>query len=762
MVDRTKRFWALMNSQVSVDTLSSLLGLPRGRDRGAHDTHADEVLELAAQEARRRGKRIEDVLAEMGFEVEPELGAHRGDQRDKSNLLAALQWSAPVPELAEDDDARFTDPPLPAGSVERLRELFPDLAAEELDPILAALSPSVGGVSEKLRVLRAASPERLARAAADAGDTLAWWEALIHHGVAPELLAEVLRTEPGVPPRAASPELGSFREHLLDAGALSWPDAKAAVKLAAGRGGSYLTAAVDAGTLQTEALFEAIVAYAGATPLGAVGAEPDDAWLSRFPVGWVRAFGSVPVAIEGETVVVAAAFPLAGVLLARLEGAIGAPVVARLARPAELEALCRRHLDRHAALRPEGTPSTLPMVSSDGRHEAELRAAITRQSAVEVVRKLVEGALAARATDIHLEPVGDAGRVRYRIDGILHEVLRFGRDLHEEVIARMKILADLDITERRRPQDGHISIEIHDKPYDLRIATVPARGGEKLAVRVADAGRGIVSLEQLGMAETQLQLFRRLIERPYGMVLATGPVGSGKSTTLYACLSAMDRKVRQVVSIEDPVEVQIEDVNQVEVNYRIGFDFVVGLRALLRQDPDAILVGEIRDDETAKIAVRASMTGLMVFSTLHTNDAVGAITALRNFNMPSHLVASALQGVIAQRLLRKLCEDCRSISRSKRQAQDMLGVDDLPKGFRHYVGKGCPACMNTGYVGRTGVFELLAVDRSIRDMILEEAAERTVREYALEHGMVTLQQDALEKVQKGITSAEEYRRVLRF
>jgi type II secretory ATPase GspE/PulE/Tfp pilus assembly ATPase PilB-like protein len=242
-------------------------------------------------------------------------------------------------------------------------------------------------------------------------------------------------------------------------------------------------------------------------------------------------------------------------------------------------------------------------------------------------------------------------------------------------------------------------------------------------------------------------------------------VGSGKTTTLYSCLSEIDRSRRQVVSIEDPVEIELGGVNQVEVNYQLGFDFVVGLRALLRQDPDVILVGEIRDDETAKIAVRASMTGLLVFTTLHTNDSTGAITALRNFQIPSHLIANSLQGSIAQRLLRKLCPHCKvqvSAQSAKKVTPEMLGLESLPKNFRHFMGKGCKSCFNTGYTGRSGVFEILTVDRTVRDMILDDASERSIRDYAVEHGLESLQTDGLEKVIQGVTSVEEFQRVLRF
>ena len=248
---------------------------------------------------------------------------------------------------------------------------------------------------------------------------------------------------------------------------------------------------------------------------------------------------------------------------------------------------------------------------------------------------------------------------------------------------------------------------------------------------------------------------------PFGMILATGPVGSGKTTTLYSCLNEVDRTQRHVMSIEDPVEFTLEGANHVEVNYAIGFDFVQGLRALLRQDPDTILIGEIRDEETAKIAVRASMTGLMVYSTLHANDATGAVTTLRNFHIPSHLISSATRGVVAQRLLRKICDRCKVPYTMTEQDLHVLGMEKLPD-FQPYRGAGCSACFHTGYSGRTGAFEIFHVDETARNLILEDAPERVIRAHAIARGMHTLQQDGIRKIAEGVTTVEEFHRVLRF
>ena len=384
-------------------------------------------------------------------------------------------------------------------------------------------------------------------------------------------------------------------------------------------------------------------------------------------------------------------------------------------------------------------------------------------SAVQFVKALFERAVETRATDIHIEPASGETRIRLRIDGICHDMQRVTGNLATEVVARIKVLAELDITERRQAQDGHIPFSIEGRPFDLRVATIPSRHGEKVAIRVADCGRTITQLPQIGLSDVVLRTLRDLASKPFGMVLATGPVGSGKTTTLYACLGEIDRTRRHVMTIEDPIEIELDRTVQVEVNYSIGFDFVTGLRAILRQDPDVVLLGEVRDEETARIAVRASMTGLMVYSTLHANDSTGAITTLRNFNIPSHLIAGSLQGVIAQRLLRRICPSCRVPDETAAAtAASTLGLDELPANFAAWRGAGCASCLGTGYFGRIGVFEIFRIDNRVRDMILENASERALRDHSVSAGMVTLQEDGLRKIMDGITTIEEFRRVLRF
>ncbi len=767
MGERNSKFWDLMKSEVSLETLTNVLGLPAGKGPGGSssplDSHADEVLEYAMTEAKRRNKDLSEVLGEMGFNVEqpalpsqppPPMDAKKDDGAKTFTVYKKTVHKSVAPAPRASQLPQSGDPG------ERMMDVLSPMDAEDVMAILDGLHPDRGEMKSKLAYLRLVNDHRIREAEADARHGGCWWKSLLDAGVPADDLAELARSEPYFPP--ADVDGRSFREYLLDHDLLIWKNSKAATQQARELRRSYLEVAVDAGFVDKTQLMDAMIEFSGCERAPSVAINVDVELLGAFPIGWVQAFRVVPVARTEDHVVVAAPFQMQGKLLARLETELGAPVRVQLADEATIKKLQAKHLDRWGT-EVEPSVNEEPAASRMAEeHHAQLRAAITQQSAVELVRKLVEGALQARATDIHLEPCGGTARVRYRIDGILHEVLSLESTLYDEVVARIKILADLNITERRLPQDGHIHLVIHDKPYDMRIASIPAKGGEKLAIRLADAGRGITSLEQLGLSKPAMDKLAGLNEKPFGMVLATGPVGSGKTTTLYSCLGEIDRVKRQVVSIEDPVEIELAGTNQVEVNYDIGFDFSTGLRALLRQDPDVILVGEIRDEETAKIAVRASMTGLLVLSTLHTNDSTGAVTALRNFHIPSHLIANSLQGVVAQRLLRQLCPHCKGPSRIKKDVAASLGLSALPRAFKHFQGKGCKSCFNTGYAGRTGVFEIFTVDRPVRDMILEQASERAIRDYAIENGMDTLQQDGLQKVGQGVTSVEEFKRVLRF
>lgn len=375
---------------------------------------------------------------------------------------------------------------------------------------------------------------------------------------------------------------------------------------------------------------------------------------------------------------------------------------------------------------------------------------------VKLVSTVIEGAVNSGATDIHLDPQEPEMRVRYRIDGVLHDVMSIPRDIENAVVSRLKILSDIDITETRHPQDGHISMDIGDAEYDVRVATLPTFLGERVVLRLLDQSAVLAGIGDLGLEADDEKRLARVIEQPYGMILVTGPTGSGKTTTLYSCLNEKDVMTDSIVTLEDPVEYQLSGINQVQIETDIDLTFANVLRASLRQDIDVLLVGEIRDPETARIAIRASMTGHLVFSTLHTNDAPEAIATLRNMDIPSYLISSALTAIVAQRLVRCICPECRTSFAASKTLVKSLGLPDSTK--RLYRGKGCESCHHTGTKGRTGIFEVLEITPPVRRMIAENDGPDNIAKAAK---LKTMAERCRMKVKDGIVAPEEFLRVIR-
>ncbi len=379
---------------------------------------------------------------------------------------------------------------------------------------------------------------------------------------------------------------------------------------------------------------------------------------------------------------------------------------------------------------------------------------------IKLVNVLIEEALRRRASDIHVEPLEHKFRIRYRIDGVLHEIQGPPKRLQGSIISRLKIMAGMDIAEKRLPQDGRIKLILEKKELDLRVSTLPAIHGESVVMRILDKSGFMVGLEDMGLLPENKKDFEKLINLPNGMILVTGPTGSGKTTTLYATLSHINQKERKVITIEDPVEYQLDGINQVQVKPQINLTFASGLRSMLRQAPDIIMVGEIRDLETAEIAVQSALTGHLIFSTLHTNDAAGAVTRLVDMGIKPYLVASTVQCVMAQRLVRTVCPSCRQAYAPSQEEISMLSLNPGQlKGFELYKGKGCAACNNTGYKGRMGIYELLVMNDTIRELVLENVSSTVLCRKAMDMGMHTLKQDGMEKVKKGYTTIEEVLRV---
>jgi type II secretion system protein E len=379
---------------------------------------------------------------------------------------------------------------------------------------------------------------------------------------------------------------------------------------------------------------------------------------------------------------------------------------------------------------------------------------------VRLVNLLLIEALDSRASDVHLEGYQDGLRVRYRIDGVLQPAPSPPPQLTAAVISRLKIMADLDIAERRLPQDGRIRLRLQNRQVDVRVSTVPTLRGESVVLRLLDKERGRISLRELGMAADTLELFREVISRPHGIVLATGPTGSGKTTTLYAALEMLHTGREKILTVEDPVEYELPGVPQVPVNEKVGVTFAGALRALLRQDPDIMLVGEIRDPETAQIATQAALTGHLVLSTLHTNDAPTALTRLLDLDVAAYLVASTVDAVLAQRLVRRICPHCKTATTPDHTATRRLDVEALGLA-RVWRGTGCDRCRQTGYIGRIGIYELLVMDNDLRAELQQRRGSEELRALAVEKGMRTLQEDGLRLVREGVTTLSEVLRVAR-
>jgi type IV pilus assembly protein PilB len=391
----------------------------------------------------------------------------------------------------------------------------------------------------------------------------------------------------------------------------------------------------------------------------------------------------------------------------------------------------------------------------------EIKKRTESEPVVKMASLIFDEALKLKASDIHIEPAETAAIIRYRIDGLLTQHMETSREMYVPLTSRIKIMADLDIAEKRVPQDGRIRYENDGEQYDFRVSTLPTHWGEKTVVRILKHDTTMLSMSKIGLGERELQAISECIEKPQGMVFVTGPTGSGKSSTLFAALNAIRAKAINITTIEDPIEYKIEGLNQVQINERAGVTFASTLRSILRQDPDVILVGEIRDRETAEIAMQASQTGHLVFSTLHTNDAISAITRLKDLGIPGFLISSSLLAILAQRLVRLLCPNCKHKAPVpqdvKARWHTLLADTPLPESFRPV---GCQACHGLGYKGRVGIFELVTVSDAVRDLITENAAENKIRRYLRSIGMKTLIQNGIDKIDYGITTPEELLRVV--
>ncbi|QGQ96692.1 type II secretion system protein GspE [Paenibacillus psychroresistens] len=470
--------------------------------------------------------------------------------------------------------------------------------------------------------------------------------------------------------------------------------------------------------------------------------------IQIIPESLARRYQVIPLSKDGSKLMVAMADPLDYFAIEELRMSTGFRIEPAISSRDELQ----RAIARHYGLQDSMNQMMVDLPTNEDIRETE----ITNEDApiVRLVNQMIQQAVQLKVSDIHVDPGEITLAIRYRVDGKLRTERTIPKQMQGFITARLKIMAKLNIAERRLPQDGRIKMVIDYKSIDIRVSSLPTIHGEKIVLRLLDLSTGVKPINQLGFNKYNSQLFKTMIERPYGIMLITGPTGSGKTTTLYSALSHLNQENANIITVEDPVEYQLPGINQVHVNSTIGLSFATGLRSILRQDPNIVMVGEIRDAETAEIAIRASLTGHLVLSTLHTNDSISTVTRFRDMGIESYLIASSLIGVVAQRLVRQICEDCRTSYVPTEQEIIFLTSRGITA-TKLYKGAGCTACGRSGYRGRIAIHEVLLINDYIRQFITDSASIHDLRVAALEHGMIQLMDDGIEKVLQGITSLQE-------
>jgi general secretion pathway protein E len=496
--------------------------------------------------------------------------------------------------------------------------------------------------------------------------------------------------------------------------------------------------------------------HAGETPKTFIEAVPAAYAQHHYLIGLERPQ-------DNGQITVAVAAPLATAVLDNVAKMLARPVRMALSTRAAITAAIDVAYEQKSTVIEEVAEEldqqNLDQLVDEVESSDDLLDVVNRPPVIRLVNDILFRALQMRASDIHIHPYETKIQVRYRVDGILYDTLALNRNVLSLIISRIKVMAGMDIAERRMPQDGRCSVRLGQREIDLRVSTVPTSYGERAVLRILDKSTGLLTLEELGFFEEEQQIFDKMINRSHGVIFVTGPTGSGKSTTLYACLNRIDSRVKNVMTVEDPIEYQLGGISQMQVSSKKGMTFVNSLRHILRQDPDVIMVGEVRDRETAAMAIQSSLTGHLVFSTLHTNDAAGAISRLLDFGVEPYLVSSSLICVLAQRLVRRICPDCKQAYEPPLHELRELGIAEDMKGAKFYMGAGCSKCFETGYRGRTGIYELMTITEEIRELVYQRQSAGAVKKKALEQGMHTLRMDGARKVLDGTTAIAEVLRV---
>ena len=557
-------------------------------------------------------------------------------------------------------------------------------------------------------------------------------------------------------------------ELLISAGIITQEDLERGIKLQKEQGGKDRLGAVliKNGIITEHELIEALQMQLGIEFIDLTKATIPTEMAQALPKNIARQYNVVPVRIVKDELYLAMADPLNFYAAEEARRASKKKIVPMVATTAGVEhaiqilysnegaAKAIAEMKREAAGSGESAVETNFVSTQLGED------AMSSAPAIRLVNSVLERAITERASDIHLEPRETQMQVRMRIDGLMRDILTVPKDIQASVISRIKIMSGLDIAEHRVPQDGRFNVRIKEKDFDLRVSTLPTVYGEKVVARLLDKSGGRVTKEAVGLTGADLEKYDEMLKNRNGVILLVGPTGSGKTTTMYAMINQLNTPEVNLVTLEDPVEYNIDGVNQVQINEKTGMTFANGLRAILRQDPDVIAVGEIRDGETAEIAMRSAITGHLVLSTIHTNDAVGSIDRLRDIGVEPYVIAGALKGVISQRLVRRVCPDCRTAYEPTAEECEDLDIPMEP-GLRLYRGAGCAKCFNTGYRGRVAVFEMLPVTRAVRSLIYDQRGRDAIEEELRRStGFVSLRENALRLMREGVTTGEEVLRIV--
>ena len=573
---------------------------------------------------------------------------------------------------------------------------------------------------------------------------------------APALQPEESGTPGLTPPRTRTRSSGFVTDVIVDLGYVGDERARQAIEEARTAGRSPERLLLEQGAITADQLSRALAERYGLDHVDLTQYQVDMAAANLVSVSTARRYGAIPVGfVDKQTLLVAMADPTNVLAIDDIQIATTLDCRVAVAAEEDIEAMIGRLNTLQSAV----TEAAVEEEAEDELAEvADMQVTAEDAPVIKLVYSILGQAVGEGASDIHFEAADDEMRVRFRVDGVLREAAHVPKRMVSAVISRVKIMSDLNIAEKRVPQDGRVSVNVEDRRVDLRITTLPTQQGEGATIRILDKDNAQRSLDDLGMGGPARDRFEQAFHQAYGAVLVTGPTGSGKSTTLYAALQDLNHVERKIITIEDPVEYQLNGINQINVNRKAGLDFATGLRSILRADPDVVMVGEIRDGETARIAIEAALTGHMMLSTLHTNDAPGAITRLTKMGIESFLIASSVDCVVAQRLARKLCSHCKRRAVIPMQALTEAGLRAAAD-MEGYEPVGCGRCNQSGYKGRVGLYSVMAMGERIKEMIVAHLAEADIATVAREEGMCTLREDGVDKVRAGLTSLEEVLRV---